>query len=65
MSYVPLNAENCMQNDKKKIKVIFWQFSLLSGKNCLHKFNSSVLYYIRFILFKRDRVCIVYDQKWS
>ena len=28
MSYVPLNAENCMQN-VKKVKILLWQFSFI------------------------------------
>ena len=28
LSYVPLNAENCMQN-VKKVKILLWQFSFL------------------------------------
>ena len=50
---VPLNAENCKQN-VKKIKVILRHFCFIKmDKNCLHKFNSSVLYYIKFIFIQQ------------
>ena len=51
MSYVPLNAENCLQNVRKinpTFNVVF--FLHLDGKKCLHKLNSSVLYCIFFKL---------------
>ena len=43
MSYVPLNAENCLQN----VRIISPTFIVafffhLDGKKCLHKLNSSV-----------------------
>ena len=41
---MPLNAENCIQNVKKKIKILFCHFFFhLDGKKCLHKLKSSVL----------------------
>ena len=40
---MPLNAENCMQNVKKKQNVILPLFFHLDGKKCLHKLKSSVL----------------------
>ena len=39
-----LNAENCMQNVKKKNKKFYFAiFFHLDGKKCLHKLKSSVL----------------------
>ena len=40
---MPLNAENCMQNVKKKSKFYFAFFFHLDAKRCLHKLKSSEL----------------------
>ena len=45
MSYVPLNAKNCMQNVqvKKNQNFILAVFFHLDEKKCLYRLNSSVL----------------------
>ena len=41
---MPLNAENCMQNVKKKNQNFILPFFFhLDGKKCLHNLKSSVL----------------------
>ena len=48
MSYVPLNAENCLQNVEKNQNFIIAFFFHLDSKKCLHKLNASVLSCNRF-----------------
>ena len=56
VSYVPLNAENCLQNVKK---IFFFYYFLrifdLVGKKCLHKLNFSILKCKRFSFSSRVR----------